>query len=254
MIVFPHAKINLGLHIIRKRADGFHELETCFYPVKELHDALEMVPSKNGVSSLKTYNSDWDGPIEQNLVWKAYQFFLEFEPDLEPFDWFLFKKIPSGGGLGGGSSDAVFALRMLAEKAGWKKTDPRLHEIAARLGSDCAFFLHDSPMIGTGRGEVLEPIQPLSFQFRVEFVFPGIHISTAQAFANIQPKEPLKPISAIVKQPISTWKEELVNDFEASVFPIYPELEAIKARLYENGALYASMSGSGSTMFGLFPK
>jgi len=252
MIVFPHAKINLGLNILKKRPDGFHDLETCFYPVKSLCDALEVIPAKNGSSDLLLYNSDWNGPKEQNLVWKAYTMFLEHEPNLEPLEWILFKKIPSGGGLGGGSSDAVFALRLLAQKSGWSKTDPRLFQMAARLGSDCAFFLHDSPMLGFGRGEVLEPISLSSENFRIEFVFPGIQISTADAFANIKPALPAKPVSEIIKQPIETWKEELINDFEVSVFPQHPSLPKIKAEFYEKGAIYASMSGSGSTMFGLF--
>jgi len=252
MILFPHAKINLGLNIIRKRSDDFHELETCFYPVKTLCDALEMLPSKNGESTLKTYNTDWDGLIEKNLVWKAYQLFKQYEPDLEPIDWHLFKKIPSGGGLGGGSSNAVFALRMLAKKAGWLPVDKRLNEMAATLGSDCSFFLYDTPMFGSGRGEILEPIQLSIDKFRIEFVFPGIQISTAEAFANIKPFIPAKSILTIIQQPILTWKNELVNDFEASIFPAYPELETIKTNFYKKGALYASMSGSGSTMFGLF--
>jgi len=252
MIFFPHAKINLGLHILRKRNDGFHDLETCFYPVRSLFDALEMVPSKSGISSLNTYGINWAGPKEQNLVWRAHQLFANFEPDLEPLDWHLIKKIPSGAGLGGGSSDAAFALRMLAKKAGWKSDDARIHEMAACLGSDCAFFLQDTPMLGSARGEILEPIQISTHNFRIELVFPGIHISTAKAFANIQPKEPSKPISTIIQQPISSWKTELVNDFELSIFPVYPELESIKNSLYEKGAFYASMSGSGSTMFGLF--
>ena len=252
MILFPHAKINLGLNIIGKRSDGFHDLETCFYPVKSLYDALEMLPSSSGISSLKTYNSDWDGPNEQNLVWKAYQLFLKYEPDLKPLDWHLYKKIPSGGGLGGGSSDAVSALRLLAVKAGWKSDDERLNKMAAVLGSDCSFFLHDSPMFGSGRGEVLQPIKLSYSKFRVEFIFPGIHIYTAQAFANIQPALRSKSISSILQQHFSTWRKELINDFEASVFPVYPELETIKTSLYNKGAFYASLSGSGSTMFGLF--
>jgi 4-diphosphocytidyl-2-C-methyl-D-erythritol kinase len=252
MLVFPHAKINLGLHILRKRNDGFHDLETCFYPVKSLTDALEVIQNSSDDSSIKTYNTDWQGPIEDNLVWKAFQMFREYEPGLIGFDWHLFKKIPSGGGLGGGSSDATFALKMLADICDWSQTDPRLQKMASSLGSDCAFFLHNSPMLGTGRGEELTPIDLSEDNFRVEFVFPGIHISTAQAFANIKPSEPQKGIAQILLQPKDTWKEELKNDFEASVFPKFPELAKIKEELYEKGAFYASMSGSGSTMFGLF--
>jgi 4-diphosphocytidyl-2-C-methyl-D-erythritol kinase len=156
--------------------------------------------------------------------------------------------------LGGGSSDAAFALRLMAQKAGWKKNDPRLQKMAATLGSDCAFFLHDQPMFGTGRGEVLEPISLDLSAYRVEFVFPGIHVSTAMAFSRIQPAIPHKSIREILKQPVSEWKDLLKNDFEESVFPQFPVLAEHKKDLYNRGAVYASMSGSGSTLFGLFKK
>jgi len=252
MISFPFAKINLGLNILKKRADGYHELETCFYPVKGLYDALEMIPSTTQSSNLTAFNSDWEGPKEENLVWKAYQMFLEFVPKMEPMDWFLYKKIPSGGGLGGGSSDAVFALRLMAEKCEWSRNDPRLLQMANQLGSDCAFFLFDTPMLGIGRGEKLETAKLSQEKFRIEIVFPGTHISTKEAFENIKPSFPTKSISEILKQPIHSWKDDLKNDFEDSIFPKYPELAKIKEELYKKGALYASMSGSGSTMYGLF--
>jgi 4-diphosphocytidyl-2-C-methyl-D-erythritol kinase len=253
MVCFPHAKINLGLNILRKRPDGFHDLETCFYPVKEVCDVLEMI--ENPAETLEVEGADWQGDKESNLVWKAYQGFRKLEPKCPAFNWYLLKKIPSGGGLGGGSSDAAFALRMLAEFCEWDKNDPRLWQLAASLGSDCAFFLKDSPAIGTSRGEVLEEIvMPQMAGYQIRLVFPEIKVSTAQAFAQVKPELPVKSISDIIAQLVSTWKAELKNDFEPSVFSQFPELQTIKNQLYEEGAIYAAMSGSGSTLFGIFKK
>lgn len=253
MLVFPHAKINLGLHVLQKRSDGFHNLETCFYPVTQRCDALEMLPA-SGEPDLEVYGADWSGKKEDNLVWKAMQKFRLAVPDFEEHSWYLLKNIPSGGGLGGGSSDAAFALRLMAEKSGWNKNDPRLHQMAAELGSDCAFFLYDEPMLGTGRGEILEPISVDLSAYRIELVFPGIHVSTAVAFAGIVPRQPDLPLHEVLRLPVEKWKDTLVNDFETSVFNAFPDLADEKERLYRQGAIYASMSGSGSTLFGLFPR
>jgi 4-diphosphocytidyl-2-C-methyl-D-erythritol kinase len=252
MLSFPHAKINLGLHILRKRVDGFHDLETCFYPVRETCDALEMIPAQDA-ETLEIMGMEWHEPIEKNLVWKAYQMFRTLVPEFPPQKWFLLKKIPTGGGLGGGSSDAAFALKMMASQMGWEPHDPRLFEMAARLGSDCACFLYDQPAFGRGRGEILEPLSLDLSAYRIELVFPGIHISTAEAFAGILPKTPSIPLSKILRLPVSEWKTLLHNDFEESLFPKYPMLKAAKEALYQKGAVYAAMSGSGSAMFGLFP-
>ena len=254
MLAFPHAKINLGLHVLSKRADGYHNLETCFYPAFELCDALEMLPVNKGNAELKVFGTDWTEPKESNLVWKALQKFRKAEPAFEEHSWNLLKKIPSGGGLGGGSSDAAFALKLMAEKAGWEKTDPRLQQIASDLGSDCAFFLFDQPMIGTGRGEILTPIELDLSNYRIEFDFPGIQISTSMAFSKVQPKEPERPLNEILALPVSEWKKWLKNDFEDSVFAHFPVLSGLKQNFYERGAEYAAMSGSGSTFFGLFRK
>lgn len=253
MVSFPFAKINLGLRILRKRADGFHDLETCFFPLPETCDVLEMLPSASG-GSLRVEGMAWNEPKEQNLIWKAQEAFRELEPDFPEQDWIVLKKIPTGGGLGGGSSDAAFALRMMAEKAGWSGNDVRLQTLAARLGSDCAYFLHDTPCIGTGRGEVLEPFELDLSDYEIRLVFPGLHVSTAQAFSRVQPAVPAKGLKEILRQPIETWKEELLNDFESSVFAQFPSLAEAKEKLYQDGAIYAAMSGSGSTLFGLFPK
>lgn len=252
MLHFPPAKINLGLRILRKRSDCFHDLETCFFPVHQHCDVLEMLPAKE--SSMEVYRADWDGNTENNLVWRAMEIFRTAVPELPPLQWHLLKNIPSGAGLGGGSSDAAYALRMLAAYCNWAPDDKRLYEMAAKLGSDCAFFLLDGPAIGTGRGELLEPF-PLDLQgYEIRLVLPGIHISTAEAFSKVTPKEPLFPLREILRRPVEEWKELLINDFEASVFPLYPELKKAKEMLYNQGAVYASMSGSGSALFGLFRK
>jgi 4-diphosphocytidyl-2-C-methyl-D-erythritol kinase len=250
MLVFPPAKINLGLRILRKRSDGYHDLETCFFSVPGCSDALEMLPTEQ--DSLKVHRADWSGEPEKNLVWKAMQLFRKYEPALPPLEWNLLKNIPSGAGLGGGSSDAAWALRLMAKFCDWPPDDSRLHEMAASLGSDCAFFLLDGPAIGSGRGEVLQAIELDLSGLEIRLIFPGIHISTADAFAQVVPKNHELPLRQILQKPVSEWKELLTNDFEDSLFPRYPELAAAKEKLYHDGAVYASMSGSGSALFGLF--
>lgn len=250
MLLFPPAKINLGLRILRKRSDGFHDLETCFYPLYSHCDTLEMLVSE--VSSLQVYKADWSGEVEKNLVWKAMELFRQAEPDLPPMQWHLLKNIPSGAGLGGGSADAAYALRLMAAHCNWPADDKRLHEMAAKLGSDCAFFLLDEPAIGLGRGEILEPFPVDLSAFEIKLVLPGIHISTAEAFSNVTPHEPEIPLKDILLKPVESWRELLVNDFEKSVFSLYPELKNAKDKLYADGAVYASLSGSGSALFGLF--
>lgn len=157
-----------------------------------------------------------------------------------------------GGGLGGGSADAAFALKMMAAKSDWSENDPRLQMMASALGSDCSFFLKNSPMVGTGRGEILEPIKLDLSNYRFEFVFPEIQISTKTAFSKVKPKRPAHSIREIISQPVESWKNDLKNDFEVSVFEEFPVLAEIKDGFYEKGAVYASMSGSGSTIYGLF--
>lgn len=253
MLVFPHAKINLGLHILRKRVDGYHDLETCFYPAFECSDVLEMLPA-DGEAELRILGMEWNEPKESNLVWKAMKAFQKEEPGFPDHSWYLLKKIPTGAGLGGGSSDAAFALRLMAQKAGWEPNDPRLHQLAAKLGSDCAFFLQDRPQWGTGRGEILTKAEVDLSGYRLKLDFPGVHVSTPLAFSRVTPKEPDLPLREVLNRPIREWKELLVNDFEASVFAHFPELAKRKQDLYDRGAVYASMSGSGSALFGLFPE
>ena len=274
MITQPNVKINLGLNVLRKRQDGYHDLETLFVPCFSLHDTLEIIhgddwsrtlaslegPAVQGITEdgkvmitiARKEGVDWD-PLK-DLTVKAYQL-LAADYKLPPVKIYLQKGAPVGAGLGGGSADAAFALRMIAEIAELGLTDAQLAEYAARLGSDCAFFVYNRPMFGSGRGEVLEdfPLDLSGFRFEI-FVPEGIAVSTATAYRGIVPHIPEKPLRDILLQDPSTWKEELKNDFEQTVFAAYPALAGIKERLYAEGALYAAMSGSGSAFFSVFRK
>lgn len=250
MITFPNAKINLGLHITEKRSDGFHNLETVFYPVP-WKDALEIVPSKGSVTTLSVSGKAIEGDPENNLVMKAYRL-LEKDYQLLPLDIYLLKAIPFGAGLGGGSADAAFMLKLLSSYFGLKLTNEQLVAYAAQLGSDCPFFIYNRPMLAAGRGEVLVPIDISLAGYTVVLVKPDFSISTPEAFSGITPKQPTNPLIQTLLQPVETWKDRLVNDFEDHLFAKHPQLAAIKAMLYDKGATYAAMSGSGSTIFGLF--
>lgn len=248
MIAFPFCKINLGLRIVRKRQDGFHDIETCFYPVPWC-DALEVIKSDDF-----QYSSSGlaiPGAADTNLCLKAYHL-LKKDFSLGPVHIHLHKIIPMGAGLGGGSSDAAFTLRLLSDVFDLDLDRQRLHHYAAQLGSDCAYFLQDQPMIGSGRGEVLNHA---SVQLKDKFMViikPDVHVSTAEAYAGITPGIPETSLSDILKLPIDQWRNTLVNDFEKTVFEKYPDIKRIKTSLYEVGAIYACMSGSGASVFGIF--
>ena len=250
MITFPNCKINLGLHILSKRADGYHNLETAFVPVP-FEDCLEMERAQ-GEASLVVSGLTIDGSPENNLCWKAYQLLKE-KFQLPALDIRLHKEIPSGAGLGGGSSDAAFSLKLLNEKFRLQLAQPDLLEFAAALGSDCPFFIYNVPCIGRGRGEQLQPISLTSLHglFGI-LVLPPIHISSGWAFQQIKPQQPAESLQNVLGKPIHHWRQELINDFEKAVFPVHPQLKEIKDQLYSAGALYASMSGSGSAMYGVF--
>lgn len=279
MICYPHVKINLGLHVLRRREDGFHDLETLFVPSDQFHDTLEIIAGDDYSRTLKGLEEryraperlvqaispegklmitiaraegvDWD-PLS-DLTARAYRL-LDETCHLPPVKIFLEKTSPVGAGLGGGSADAAAALKAMDALFELHLSPQALSAYAARLGSDCAFFLHEVPMMGSGRGEILTPFPLDLSRFRLEIVVPeGVHVSTADAYRGIVPKAPAKPLAAILRQDPASWKEELVNDFEATVFAKYPSLRQYKAGLYERGALYAAMSGSGSALFGLFP-
>lgn len=254
MITFPNVKINLGLSITEKRPDGYHNLETVFYPVA-LEDALEIRTSSATAPdrkfTLHQHGLEIAGKPEDNLVAKAYQL-LDEKFNLPPIDIHLYKHIPSGAGLGGGSSDAAFMLKLLNEHFHLNLPDNQLEAYAATLGADCAFFIRNKPTFAEGIGNIFSPIELSLSGYGIMIVKPDIFVSTREAFSNIHPHRPEHPIKEVIQRPVSEWKETLINDFEASVFPLHPAIEAIKQELYNQGAAYASMSGSGSSVFGLF--
>lgn len=263
-IVFPNAKINLGLRVINKREDGFHNLETIFYPI-DTSDILEIVesPDKITPSKMIQYGIEYPGNPNDNLCMKAYNL-LSSCYDLPRIEIHLLKKIPVGAGLGGGSSDAAFTIMLLNNMYKLNLTKQELIHFASLLGSDCPFFIYNNPMLGTGKGEILSPIDiSILKEYEIRLISPDIFVSTADAYKGIITRENrLKngevfnnmPLEDIVKMPVEEWKYYLENDFENTVFLKYPQLKEIKDEIYAQGAIYASMSGSGSTMFGIFKK
>lgn len=258
MITFPCAKINLGLNIVSKRPDGYHNLETVFYPIP-LTDALEIkymdekFPSESPCD-LKITGNDIDCSEKDNLVIKAYQL-LAADFQLPRVHAHLVKRIPTQAGLGGGSSDAAYMIRLLDERFRLNIGIPEMERYAAKLGADCAFFITADPSYAEGIGDVLMPVDVPGAGlggYYLAVVKPSVAVSTHDAYAAIVPKTPAKCCRDIVRQPIETWKDELVNDFEAPIFAMHPELAAIKQNLYDAGAVYAAMSGSGSALFGIF--
>ena len=237
------------MNIISKRADGYHDIETCFYPVPWT-DILEIVPSKE--FSFSSSGTPIPGNSDHNLCVKAYQL-LRKDFDLPPVSIHLHKIIPTGAGLGGGSSDAAYTLKILNSIFDIQLTTQTLEEYASRLGSDCSFFIEAKPLLGEGRGEILKTTTVNLKGYYLMLVKPSIHVSTAEAYAGVVPQIPFFSIRNCVEQkPVSEWRNSLKNDFEESVFKNYPIIGEIKNTLYDNGAVYASMSGSGSTVFGLF--
>jgi 4-diphosphocytidyl-2-C-methyl-D-erythritol kinase len=253
VVTFPNCKINLGLHIPGKREDGFHNLETVFYPVP-FRDALELIPNINSTTDIEftATGITVEGPAADNLCVKAYHLLKQDFPQLPPVKIHLHKAIPLGAGLGGGSADAAFMLKLLNEKLKLNLSTPQLLNYSLQLGSDCPFFIINKPCYATGRGEVLEEIAVDLSAYKIVLINPGIHINTGWAFSNITPAIPQKSIKEIIQQPISSWKEALKNDFETAVFTAHPAIKEIKETLYAQGATYAAMSGSGSTVFGIF--
>ncbi len=250
MVTFPPCKINLGLNVIAKREDGYHNLETCFFPVPWA-DILEIIPSSetvftsSGISIL--------GKVEDNLCLKAY-YLLKEEFKLPSVKIHLHKIIPIGAGLGGGSSDAAHTVRLLNTIFSLCLSSEQLKKYAAQLGSDCSFFIQDEPLLGSGRGEILNPISISLTGFHLILIKPSIHISTKEAYEGLTPKMSNHKLAEILNQPVLQWKGLLKNDFEESIFSRYPGVLKIKDVLYQKGAVYASMSGSGSAVFGLFDK
>lgn len=286
MIAFPNAKINIGLNVVRKREDGYHDIETVFYPVN-LQDALEIslmrpldpsqlisrleagklvqpddalpfFKSRRKRDSLPCCQLEMSGldsvfPAQDNLVVKAYMMLLE-DFDLPSIDIKLYKHIPTGAGLGGGSSDCASMLELLNRRFNLRLRESALERYAARLGSDCPFFITGQPSLATGRGEILKPISLSLAGYTILLVKPDVHVSTAQAYADVTPEQPEVSLLESVMRPVSEWKDCVKNDFEPSVFAKFPVLAEIKEKLYGLGAEYAAMTGSGSTVYGIFRK
>ncbi len=253
MITFPNAKINLGLNIVERRHDGFHNIETIFYPVKSLCDILEIVPSPKQESAISFNQTGLtlNEPDENNLCVKAYHL-LNSYIDLPKVAVHLHKQIPFGAGLGGGSADGAFTLSMLNELSANPLSKDKLLEVALKLGSDCPFFIHNQPCFATGRGEMISPIDLDLSGLYILLVNPGLHVNTGKAYSLSKPKLPETSLNMLIKNDQKEWASSIKNDFEEVVFSIYPEISNIKENLYKMGAIYASMSGSGSTVFGLF--
>jgi 4-diphosphocytidyl-2-C-methyl-D-erythritol kinase len=249
MIVHPNAKINLGLNILAKRSDGFHEIESCFLPIG-LSDRIE-IESVKGSTKIELSGIDIPGVSSENLCIKAWEK-LHTDYQIPSVSIRLKKMIPIGSGLGGGSSDAAFILRALNSYFQLDISNEKLTRYAAQLGSDCAFFVNNIPAIARGRGEKLTPFAMDLEQYKLVLIYPGVHVSTAQAYASVYPCAPEECIEDILSDAPEYWQGRLINDFETSVFKTFPLIGEIKKHLYEKGAVYASMSGSGSSVYGFF--
>ena len=247
MIVYPNAKINIGLNVLEKRADGYHELSSVFYPVKDLCDILEILPS----TEFSFSSSGIEIPGEGNICTKAFEM-LKQDFEISNVNIHLHKQIPIGAGLGGGSADGAFMLKAMNTLFDLKLSAAQLEEYALQLGADCPFFINNTPKYVQGIGEEMTAIDLDLSAYEIQFIFPELHISTAEAYADITPKTPETNLLDLINQPIENWKITVKNDFEVSAFLKYPHLEKMKEKLYADGAIYASMSGSGSVLYGVF--
>lgn len=251
MICFPNAKINIGLNIVSKRLDGYHNLGTIFYPI-QIKDALEIIVREDQENdSFFEAGLQVDAIPENNLVMKALRL-MRKHYDFPTVEVHLLKKIPFGAGIGGGSADAAFMLKLLNQTFNLGISDKELVSLAVQLGADCPIFIYNRPMFATGIGEILEDVNISLKGYHLVLVKPDVHIPTKDAFANIKPEQPSDSLLDLIMLPIEDWKGKIINDFEASIFPKYPLIKEIKDSLYQQGALYASMTGSGSSVFGIF--
>ena len=264
MVVFPNIKINLGLYITGKRPDGYHNIESIFYPVQwketleitDRQEGLEAFPQLQSLTEVgkvrfMSYGIPIPGNADSNLCIKVYQSLEEWF-NLPSIDMHLLKTLPIGAGLGGGSADAAFTLKALKDYFQLRLSDVEAKDLLAKIGSDCPFFWENKPMFVYGRGEKMRPIDLDLSKYFVLIVNPNIHISTKEAYSGVKPSAPAIDLEMMPSIGVEGWKDVLVNDFEASVFPKYPIIKEIKERLYAKGALYASMTGSGSTLYGIF--
>lgn len=250
MILFPNAKINIGLDIVSKRPDGYHNIETVMYPVP-WRDVLEIVPAKGSETTLTVTGREVNCPAEKNLVMKAYNA-LSAKVGLPPVDIYLRKIIPDGAGLGGGSADAAFTLVGLNSLFALGLSDRELADIAAGLGADCPFFVYNRPMLCTGIGTDFTPVDLNLKGYGIVIVKPEVSVPTALAYSRVTPAEPTVKLADKITVMPAQWQGQIKNDFESSVFPSYPEVGKIKEKLIDLGAIYASMSGSGSAVYGIF--
>jgi 4-diphosphocytidyl-2-C-methyl-D-erythritol kinase len=253
MLVFPNAKLNLGLYVTQRRPDGFHSLESVFVPLP-WNDALEILPAAAGrPTSITLTGRPIPGDAATNLCVQAYELLQADFPQLPPVQLYLHKMVPIGAGLGGGSADAAFALKAANDLFGLALSVEVLESYARRLGSDCAFFIRNKPVLAVEKGDVFEEIHLSLAGTACVVVYPNLHISTAEAYGRIVPQPPHFPLREALAQPLATWRETVSNDFETALTPAYPVLAEIKQQLYEAGAAYASLSGSGSAVYGLWP-
>jgi len=253
MIRFPNAKINLGLYITNRRPDGYHDLETIFYPVK-LTDALEIIPAHEK-AAFHPSGRAIAGSMDNNLVWKAYNLLKsQYPQQVGELDIYLLKAIPMGAGMGGGSADGAFMLQMVNDFYSLGLAKEQLADMALQLGSDCPFFIYNTPQFATGRGEQMQPVNIDLSGFSIQLICPQVHISTAQAFKMVTPRPAPFDLRELGNIHVIDWKDIVGNDFESPIFAAHPQLESIKQQLYTGGAVYAAMSGSGSTIYALMPK
>ena len=251
MLVFPNAKINLGLNIVGKRNDGFHDIESIMLPV-QLCDILEFtVAGKTSNTKLNVTGLRIDSPVEENLILKAYHL-LDTEFKLPPLNIHLHKVIPFGAGLGGGSSDASFFIKSINEDFSLGLSNDELRKLSGKIGSDCPFFIENKPVYVSGRGDVLQTIEFSISGYYIVLVVPTIKVNTREAYSGVTVAKAAKPLSRLIDLPVKNWKDSILNDFETTVFNKYPEIKSIKEKLYTLGAEYASMTGSGSAVFAIF--
>lgn len=252
MITFPNAKINIGLQVTERRPDGYHNLDTTFYPIP-LHDALEVTEAEGTGYDCRLHLSgvEIEGETDNNLVVRAYRL-LAADYTLPPVDVHLHKHIPTGAGLGGGSADASYMLRLLNNMFALGITTDKLEAYAARLGADCPFFINNTPVYATGIGNEFHPIGLNLKGWHIVVVKPDVFVSTKEAYSTVRPEKPAVTLDKKIIAPIEEWKDTVSNDFEKGIFAIHPELDDIKGKLYTLGATYAAMSGSGSALYGLF--
>lgn len=249
MVAFANAKINIGLQVLRRRNDGYHDLETVFYPLN-IHDVVEVVEAAEVQFTLSGLDIPDDG--RDNLCLRAFRMLQEVY-DLPPVHIYLHKAIPVGAGLGGGSADAAVLLTLLNQQFKLGLGEPQLIAYASRLGADCAFFIRNKPVFATGTGNVFRDVEIDLSPYHVVMVKPDVHVSTGEAYGAVTPDPTSRQLATAITLPVETWRETIVNDFEAPIFARYPEIGAIKTFLYDNGAVFAAMSGSGSAVYGLFP-